>query len=175
MLRRHLLYPAELSGQTEPPRGGLIWWSVLKDFSPTATPERRNGGLTGNRTRVRGFAVHYVTTPPSGHQGCCLKVFVACCETALRLYLEVHVGIEPTDTGFAILRITNLPTDRAPFLGREFFSLPPAAKIALQQGNIGAPRRVRTADPLITNQVLYQLSYKGEPPFKRKSLVFGAA
>ena len=25
----------------------------------------------------------------------------------------------------------------------------------------GAPGRARTADPLITNQVLYQLSYKG--------------
>ena len=25
----------------------------------------------------------------------------------------------------------------------------------------GAPERTRTADPLITNQVLYQLSYKG--------------
>ncbi len=25
----------------------------------------------------------------------------------------------------------------------------------------GAPGRTRTADPLITNQVLYQLSYKG--------------
>ena len=25
----------------------------------------------------------------------------------------------------------------------------------------GAPGRVRTRDPLITNQVLYQLSYKG--------------
>lgn len=25
----------------------------------------------------------------------------------------------------------------------------------------GAPARVRTRDPLITNQVLYQLSYKG--------------
>ncbi|GEM_PF-2508302 len=27
--------------------------------------------------------------------------------------------------------------------------------------NCGAPGRVRTRDPLITNQVLYQLSYKG--------------
>ncbi|CCF19060.1 protein of unknown function [Pseudorhizobium banfieldiae] len=27
----------------------------------------------------------------------------------------------------------------------------------------GAPGRVRTRDPLITNQVLYQLSYKGNP------------
>lgn len=27
--------------------------------------------------------------------------------------------------------------------------------------NYGAPGRVRTRDPLITNQVLYQLSYKG--------------
>ena len=26
----------------------------------------------------------------------------------------------------------------------------------------GAPARVRTRDPLITNQVLYQLSYKGD-------------
>lgn len=25
----------------------------------------------------------------------------------------------------------------------------------------GAPDRIRTCDPLITNQVLYQLSYKG--------------
>ena len=25
----------------------------------------------------------------------------------------------------------------------------------------GAPGRIRTRDPLITNQVLYQLSYKG--------------
>ncbi len=29
------------------------------------------------------------------------------------------------------------------------------------QGKSGAPGRVRTRDPLITNQVLYQLSYKG--------------
>ena len=29
-----------------------------------------------------------------------------------------------------------------------------------KDGN-GAPGRTRTADPLITNQVLYQLSYKG--------------
>jgi hypothetical protein len=28
-------------------------------------------------------------------------------------------------------------------------------------GISGAPGRTRTADPLITNQVLYQLSYKG--------------
>ncbi len=28
-------------------------------------------------------------------------------------------------------------------------------------GKDGAPGRTRTADPLITNQVLYQLSYKG--------------
>ena len=42
----------------------------------------------------------------------------------------------------------------------------------------GAPGRVRTRDPLITNQVLYQLSYKGigQPsnrfcaPVKRKSI-----
>ncbi len=27
----------------------------------------------------------------------------------------------------------------------------------------GAPDKVRTRDPLITNQVLYQLSYKGNP------------
>jgi hypothetical protein len=27
----------------------------------------------------------------------------------------------------------------------------------------GAPDKVRTRDPLITNQVLYQLSYKGIP------------
>lgn len=27
----------------------------------------------------------------------------------------------------------------------------------------GAPGRIRTRDPLITNQVLYQLSYKGMP------------
>lgn len=27
--------------------------------------------------------------------------------------------------------------------------------------NSGAPRETRTPDPLITNQVLYQLSYKG--------------
>jgi hypothetical protein len=26
----------------------------------------------------------------------------------------------------------------------------------------GAPGRIRTRDPLITNQVLYQLSYKGD-------------
>ena len=26
---------------------------------------------------------------------------------------------------------------------------------------IGAPRRNRTADPIITNDVLYQLSYRG--------------
>ena len=26
----------------------------------------------------------------------------------------------------------------------------------------GAPTRTRTADPLITNQVLYQLSYRGK-------------
>lgn len=30
----------------------------------------------------------------------------------------------------------------------------------IQEKN-GAPGRVRTRDPLITNQVLYQLSYKG--------------
>ena len=30
----------------------------------------------------------------------------------------------------------------------------------LEKSN-GAPGRVRTRDPLITNQVLYQLSYKG--------------
>lgn len=29
--------------------------------------------------------------------------------------------------------------------------------------NTGAPDKVRTRDPLITNQVLYQLSYKGNP------------
>ena len=29
------------------------------------------------------------------------------------------------------------------------------------QEKSGAPGRVRTRDPLITNQVLYQLSYKG--------------
>jgi hypothetical protein len=29
--------------------------------------------------------------------------------------------------------------------------------------NTGAPDKVRTRDPLITNQVLYQLSYKGIP------------
>jgi hypothetical protein len=29
------------------------------------------------------------------------------------------------------------------------------------QEKCGAPGRVRTRDPLITNQVLYQLSYKG--------------
>lgn len=29
--------------------------------------------------------------------------------------------------------------------------------------NNGAPDKVRTRDPLITNQVLYQLSYKGNP------------
>lgn len=28
--------------------------------------------------------------------------------------------------------------------------------------NNGAPDRIRTRDPLITNQVLYQLSYKGD-------------
>ena len=32
---------------------------------------------------------------------------------------------------------------------------------ALKKGNNGAPDKVRTRDPLITNQVLYQLSYKG--------------
>ena len=32
-----------------------------------------------------------------------------------------------------------------------------AAKLLI----FGAPARVRTRDPLITNQVLYQLSYKG--------------
>ena len=31
------------------------------------------------------------------------------------------------------------------------------------QWNDGAPGRIRTRDPLITNQVLYQLSYKGVP------------
>jgi hypothetical protein len=30
-------------------------------------------------------------------------------------------------------------------------------------GKNGAPGKVRTRDPLITNQVLYQLSYKGNP------------
>lgn len=30
-------------------------------------------------------------------------------------------------------------------------------------GKTGAPDKVRTRDPLITNQVLYQLSYKGNP------------
>lgn len=35
-------------------------------------------------------------------------------------------------------------------------------KTASQFFRNGAPRRTRTADPLITNQVLYQLSYKGK-------------
>lgn len=30
------------------------------------------------------------------------------------------------------------------------------------EGNIGAGRRIRTDDRLITNQVLYQLSYTGD-------------
>jgi hypothetical protein len=29
----------------------------------------------------------------------------------------------------------------------------------------GAPGRIRTRDPLITNQVLYQLSYKGSAAY----------
>ena len=33
-------------------------------------------------------------------------------------------------------------------------------QLKLQKNN-GAPGRIRTRDPLITNQVLYQLSYKG--------------
>ena len=36
-------------------------------------------------------------------------------------------------------------------------------KMTLSLENTGAPGRVRTRDPLITNQVLYQLSYKGNP------------
>ena len=37
-------------------------------------------------------------------------------------------------------------------------------RISFPQGkNTGAPDKVRTRDPLITNQVLYQLSYKGNP------------
>lgn len=31
----------------------------------------------------------------------------------------------------------------------------------INKGLSGAPRETRTPDPLITNQVLYQLSYKG--------------
>ena len=45
----------------------------------------------------------------------------------------------------------------------------------------GAPTRTRTRDPLITNQVLYQLSYKGSgaastifcPSFKQKIPAYG--
>ena len=33
--------------------------------------------------------------------------------------------------------------------------------------NDGAPARIRTADLLITNQLLYQLSYKGVSFFKQ--------
>lgn len=33
--------------------------------------------------------------------------------------------------------------------------------LSFQLGIYGAPGRIRTRDPLITNQVLYQLSYKG--------------
>ena len=37
-----------------------------------------------------------------------------------------------------------------------------ALKVSLSQiGKDGALDRIRTCDPLITNQVLYQLSYKG--------------
>ena len=35
------------------------------------------------------------------------------------------------------------------------------SKQSIPSKNCGAPGRVRTRDPLITNQVLYQLSYKG--------------
>ncbi len=37
----------------------------------------------------------------------------------------------------------------------------PAYSRANIKGKGGAPRETRTPDPLITNQMLYQLSYKG--------------
>jgi hypothetical protein len=51
------------------------------------------------------------------------------------------------------------------FKGRRKTAMPPpqpalAPLMAKPAGN-GAPDKVRTRDPLITNQVLYQLSYKG--------------
>ena len=38
----------------------------------------------------------------------------------------------------------------------------------VSRGN-GAPRRNRTADPIITNDVLYQLSYRGTEAGLKKS------
>jgi hypothetical protein len=38
------------------------------------------------------------------------------------------------------------------------------------QGKTGAANRTRTCDPVITNDVLYQLSYCGEPCAFGKSL-----
>ena len=39
----------------------------------------------------------------------------------------------------------------------------------------GAPGRIRTRDPLITNQVLYQLSYKGSGAVIKGKSICGKA
>jgi hypothetical protein len=51
------------------------------------------------------------------------------------------------------------------FKGRRKTAMPPPqpalAQLMAKPARNGAPDKVRTRDPLITNQVLYQLSYKG--------------
>jgi hypothetical protein len=41
------------------------------------------------------------------------------------------------------------------------FAILPYVRVIWQEEEGGAPRRIRTADPFITNEVLYQLSYWG--------------
>jgi hypothetical protein len=44
-----------------------------------------------------------------------------------------------------------------------------------RSSSAGAARGIRTPDPVITNDVLYQLSYCGEPCGKRVHLISGGA
>jgi hypothetical protein len=51
---------------------------------------------------------------------------------------------------------------KAPNTGAEGIVRGPAPTIAICRG-LKADARIRTADPFITNEVLYQLSYAGKP------------
>ena len=82
------------------------------------------------------------------------------------MLLDVYGHFMPTETrGFADAITTPNGPQTAPL------ALPdtnerrvPSRNIVYPQGKTGADGRTRTADLLITNQLLYQLSYVGSAP-----------